>query len=412
MIKKMIDVIIVGAGAAGMLAAGVAANRGQNVTLIEKNEKPGRKLMITGKGRCNVTNACDINEFMSNVPRNGRFLYSALTQFSSQDTMDFFEDLGVRLKVERGKRVFPESDKSSDIVDALHSFVQKSGCKHLHGSVQEIVINGGNCTGVKLEDGRIISGKKVMICTGGKSYPLTGSTGDGYRLAEQAGHTITPLSPSLVPLETEESWVKELQGLSLRNIEIEVTDTVTEKSIYRELGEMLFTHFGVSGPLILSASSHMREMQKGRYKISIDLKPGLTDEQLDNRLQRDFLKYNNKNFSNALNELLPSKIIPVFVALCGIDENLKVNQLTKEMRKQILCLLKHFEITVRGFRPIEEAIITSGGVNVSETNPKTMESKLIHGLFFAGEILDCDAYTGGFNLQIAFSTGFVAGNSV
>jgi predicted Rossmann fold flavoprotein len=412
MIKKMNDVIVVGAGAAGMLAAGVAAKSGINVTIIEKNEKPGRKLMITGKGRCNVTNACETREFMSNVPRNGRFLYSSLSQFSTQDTMNFFESLGVKLKIERGNRVFPESDRAVDIVDALHSFIKKNRCKTMRGRVYEIVVNENKVTGVKLEDGRIINAQKAIICTGGKSYPLTGSTGDGYRLAEQAGHTVTPLSPSLVPLETEEGWVKELQGLSLRNVKIEVKDTTTDKQIYNELGEMLFTHFGVSGPLILSASSHMRKMQKGRYIISIDLKPGLTNEQLEIRLQRDFLKYNNKNFINSLNELLPTKIIPVFVKYCGIDENLKINQLTKEMRKQVVWRLKHFEITISGFRPIEEAIITSGGVDVSEINPKTMESKLVHGLFFAGEILDCDAYTGGFNLQIAFSTGFVAGNAV
>jgi predicted Rossmann fold flavoprotein len=412
MIKKMNDVVVVGSGAAGMLAAGFAAKHGTNITIIEKNDKPGRKLMITGKGRCNVTNACDINEFMSNVPRNGRFLYSSLSQFSPQDTIDFFENLGVKLKIERGKRVFPESDKAVDIVDALHSFVKKSGCKRIQGRVQETIIKDNKVTGVKLEDGRIINARKTIICTGGKSYPHTGSTGDGYSLAEQAGHTVIPLAPSLVPLETEENWVKELQGLSLRNVKIEVTDTIIEKSIYSELGEMLFTHFGVSGPLILSASSHMRQMQENRYKISIDLKPGLTNEQLDTRLQRDFLKYTNKDFINSLNELLPAKIIPLFVKICGIDEKLKSNQLTKEMRKQIVWYLKHFEITISRFRPIEEAIITSGGVNVNEINPKTMESKLVHDLFFAGEILDCDAYTGGFNLQIAFSTGFVAGNAV
>lgn len=408
----MNNVVVVGAGAAGMIAAGVAAKKGCTVTLIEKNEKPGRKLMITGKGRCNLTNACDLNECLSNIPRNSRFLYSALSQFSTNDTMGFFEDLGVKLKIERGKRVFPESDKAYEVVDALRSFIKKSGCVVYHGRAIEIVINDNKAVGVKLEDGRIIKADKIIICTGGKSYPLTGSTGDGYKLAEQAGHIVTPLMPSLVPLETKESFVLELQGLSLKNVTIEVTDTITKKQIYSELGEMLFTHFGVSGPLILSASSHMREMQENRYKISIDLKPGLTIEQLDIRIQRDFLKNNNKDFINSLNELLPTKLIPVFVKYCGIDENLKINQLTKEMRRQIVYKLKHFEITISGFRPIAEAIITSGGVSVNEISPKTMESKLVQGLFFAGEILDCDAYTGGFNLQIAFSTGFVAGSSV
>jgi predicted Rossmann fold flavoprotein len=408
----MNNVVIIGAGAAGMISAGIAAKKGCAVTLIEKNEKPGRKLMITGKGRCNLTNACDLNECLSNIPRNSRFLYSSLSQFSTADTMSFFEGLGVKLKIERGKRVFPESDKAYEVVDALRNFIKKSGCVVLHGRAIEIVNSDSKVIGVNLEDGRIISADKVIICTGGKSYPLTGSTGDGYKLAEQAGHIVTPISPSLVPLETKEAFVLELQGLSLKNVKIEVTDTVTKKQIYTELGEMLFTHFGVTGPLILSASAHMREMQENRYKISIDLKPGLTIEQLDIRIKRDFLKSNNKNFINSLNELLPTKIIPVFVKYCGIDENLKINQLTKEMRQKIVWNLKHFEITISRFRPIEEAIITSGGISVNEINPKTMESKLVQGLFFAGEILDCDAYTGGFNLQIAFSTGFVAGNAV
>jgi predicted Rossmann fold flavoprotein len=405
-------IIVVGAGAAGMIAAGFAARRGHSVTLIERCARPGRKLMITGKGRCNVTNDCDEDEFMANVPANDRFLYSALSAFGPQDTMAFFEKLGVPLKVERGKRVFPVSDKASDIVDALVHFVKSGGCAILSGRAQGLETADGRVTGVKLEDGRVLHGDAVILCTGGLSYPLTGSTGDGYALARAVGHTVMPLRPSLVPLETMEAWPTSLQGLSLKNVTLKVIDTRSGSPIYEELGEMLFTHFGVSGPLVLSASAHMRKMEPGRYKLSIDLKPGLSEEQLNARLQRDFLKFSNHDLINSLGALLPTKMIPVFVSLMSIDPHLKANQITKEMRRKILSLLKGFAFTIRGFRPIEEAVVTSGGIKISEVNPKTMESKRLTGLHFAGEILDVDAYTGGFNLQIAFSTGVAAGNGV
>jgi predicted Rossmann fold flavoprotein len=404
-------IAVVGAGAAGMTAAGFAARRGFAVSLIERNERPGRKLMITGKGRCNVTNDCEIDEFMSNVPEGGRFLYSSLSAFGPWETMAFFEGLGVPLKVERGKRVFPVSDRASDIVDALAGFVKEAGCVRITGRAAGLVTQNGRVTGVRLEDGKIVAADAVIICTGGLSYPLTGSTGDGYALAKGAGHTVEPLRPSLVPLETVESWPASLQGLTLKNVTLRVGDKKRGgAAVYEELGEMLFTHFGVTGPLVLSASAHMRQMEPGRYRCGIDLKPGLNEAQLDARLQRDFLKFSNHDFINALGDLLPSKLIPVMVSLTGIDPHLKANQLTKEMRRGLTALFKNISFDIRGFRPIEEAVVTSGGVKTGEVNPKTMESKLIKNLHFAGEILDVDAYTGGFNLQIAFSTGYAAGN--
>ncbi len=406
-------VIVIGAGAAGLMASGVAAENGKDVILIEKNDKPARKVMITGKGRCNVTNNCNlINDLIGNVPTNGRFLYSAFSRFMPSDTIDFFEDMGVPLKVERGERVFPVSDKASDIVDALNKFSQDSDAKRIKGTVKELITDDGYVKGVKLESGEELFADKVIVATGGASYPLTGSTGDGYELAKQVGHTIVDIKPSLVPLVCHEGFCMDLQGLSLRNVEISVIDTETYKEVYRDFGEMLFTHFGVSGPLILSASSHLKDIKERKYEIHIDLKPALSYEQLDKRIQRDFLENTNKNFINALDALLPKKIVPVIVRLTGIKPSMKVNQITKEMRAKLVNILKDLKVTVLRFRPIEEAIITSGGVSTKEIDPKTMESKLCKGLYFAGEVIDVDAYTGGFNLQIAFSTGRLAGESV
>lgn len=406
-------VIIVGGGAAGLMAAGTCAKKGFDVTLIERNERIARKLMITGKGRCNVTNSCNsINDLISSVPVNGRFLYSSFSNFMPNDTMDFFENLGVPLKVERGNRVFPQSDRAVDIVDALDRHIKRSGVHRIKARVIKLIIKDDDVKGVQTEDGKEYFADAVIIATGGVSYPTTGSTGDGYILAKQAGHTIIEPKPSLVPLETADDWCSQLQGLSLRNIEIKVIDNISKKEIYNDFGEMLFTHFGVSGPVILSASSHMRSMEQERYSISIDLKPALTFEQLDSRIQRDLLKNSNKNFENSLDELLPRKLIPIIVDLSKIPNDLKSNQIKKEMRHDLVKLIKGLNISVKGFRPIEEAIITSGGIKVNEINPKTMQSKLLPSLYFAGEIIDVDAYTGGFNLQIAFSTGYLAGISV
>ena len=405
------SVLVIGGGAAGLIAAGSSACGGVETLILERNEKPARKVMITGKGRCNVTNNCNsLQELISNVPRNGRFLYGAFSRFMPCDVMDFFESRGVELKTERGNRVFPVSDNAADIVDALHGYA-RSRARIMRGRAVELLYADGKVTGVKTEDGNEIFADKVIIATGGLSYPGTGSTGDGYELARQAGHNITEINPSLVPLEIHEGFCSDLMGLSLRNSAIKVVDTESGKTIYTDFGEMLFTHFGVSGPMILSASAHMRNMKSGKYKIFIDLKPALTVEQLDARILRDFSENTNKNFINALNSLLPKKLVPVIVKLSKIGLTTKVNQITKEQRKSLAELLKGLCITVTGFRPIAEAIITSGGVDVSQINPKTMESKLIQGLYFAGEVIDADAYTGGFNLQIAFSTGRLAGLS-
>lgn len=407
------DLIVIGGGAAGLMAAGTAAKRGLSVTLIERNDKLARKVAITGKGRCNVTNSCPLlNDLISNVPVNGRFLYGAFSRFTTDDTIDFFEGLGVPLKIERGNRVFPVSDRALDIVDALNKFITVNGVKRKQGRVTELIVENGVVKGCVTDDGRKFFAENVLIATGGISYPATGSTGDGYTLAKQAGHTITDLKPSLVPLECHEGWCTDAQGLSLRNVEIRVEDTKIYKEVYKDFGEMLFTHFGVSGPMILSASSHMRNMERGRYVIHIDFKPALTYEQLDKRLQRDLLECSNKNLYNTLALMLPRKMIPVIVKLSGLNGNIKSNQVTKDMRATLVELLKDIRLTVTDFRPIDEAIVTSGGVSVSEIDPKTMKSKIIDGLYFAGEVIDVDAYTGGFNLQIAFSTGHLAGNSV
>lgn len=407
------DLIVIGGGAAGLMAAGTAAQRGLKVTLIERNDKLARKVAITGKGRCNVTNSCPLlNDLIGNVPVNGRFLYGAFSRFTTDDTIDFFEGMGVPLKIERGNRVFPVSDRALDIVDALNKFITVNGVKRKQGRVTELITEDGAVKGCRTDDGREFFAENVLIATGGISYPATGSTGDGYTLAKQVGHTITELKPSLVPLECHEGWCTDAQGLSLRNVEIRVEDNKTYKEVYKDFGEMLFTHFGVSGPMILSASSHMRNMERGRYTIHIDFKPALTYEQLDKRIQRDLLECSNKNLYNTLALMLPRKMIPVVVKLSGLNGNIKSNQVTKEMRTILVETLKDIRLTVTDFRPIDEAIITSGGVSVSEIDPKTMKSKIIDGLYFAGEVIDVDAYTGGFNLQIAFSTGRLAGNSV
>lgn len=406
------EIIVIGAGAAGMMAAIQAASNGNSVTMLERNDRPGRKIVITGKGRCNVTNATNLlNDLIAAVPVNGRFLYSAFSSFMPQDTMDFFEGQGVSLKIERGNRVFPVSDSSLDIVDALYGAAKKAGVKFRKGRATELVIENGEVTAVKTEDGETLDCAGVIVATGGKSYPGTGSTGDGYALAAQAGHTVTQLKPSLVPLEAHEGFCSQLQGLSLRNVAIRVEDTQKYRTVYEDFGEMIFTHYGVSGPIILSASSHMRDMQREKYVIHIDLKPALSHEQLDKRVIKDFTENANKDYVNSLGLLLPRKLIPVIASLSGIKASTKTNQITREQRAGLVDLLKDFKVTVTGFRPLDEAIITSGGVKVSEVDPKTMKSKLVPNLAFAGEVLDVDAYTGGFNLQIAFSTGYAAGNN-
>ncbi len=401
----MTDTIIIGGGAAGCFAAVHAARLGKNVTLFEKNEKLGRKLRITGKGRCNVTNDSPVEEHMKNIPVNPRFLYSAFSMFSAEDTKTFFEELGVPLKTERGNRVFPVSDKADDIADALAREMKKLGVKVIRSRVSSLIIEDGLCCGV-ISGGKEYRSGSVLIACGGKSYPNTGSTGDGYTLAEKAGHTVTELKPSLVPLESPDKYCAEMMGLSLRNVTLTLFDG--NKQIYSEMGEMLFTHFGISGPLVLSASSHIRTMEKCRYTAKIDLKPALSDEQLDARIQRDFAENLNRDFINGIRKLLPSKLIPVAVRLSGIPAEQKVNGITKEQRRKFGELIKAFPVRISGFRPIDEAIITSGGISVKEISPKTMESKLVPGLFFAGEVIDVDAYTGGFNLQIAFSTAYAA----
>lgn len=409
--QNRFDCIIIGGGAAGLMAARTAAERGRKVLLIERNDRVGKKLAITGKGRCNVTNNCSDEEFFANIPMGGKFLYSAYSGFNCYDTMEFFEGLGVPLKTERGSRVFPVSDRAEDIVSALEKACKKSGVTFLHKRVTEVLAEDNVITGVRCGDD-VYNAMSVLIATGGKSYPGTGSDGDGYRFAAALGHTVTPLKPSLVPLVSEEDYCGEMTGLSLKNVAVSVMDTSKNKVVFKEQGEMLFTHFGVSGPLILSASSHIRDMERGRYKILIDMKPALDLQTLDKRLQRDFSENPNRIFANSLSKLLPSKMIPVVVRLSGISPEKQVNSVTKQERTELVALLKNFPVTVRDFRPISEAIITSGGVKLSEVNPKTMESKLVQGLFLAGEVLDIDAYTGGFNLQIAFCTAVAAGKSI
>ncbi|NLM28192.1 MAG: NAD(P)/FAD-dependent oxidoreductase [Clostridiaceae bacterium] len=405
-------VAVIGAGAAGLMAAGRAAERGHRVFVFEKNNGAGKKLRITGKGRCNITNACDIDSFISNVPGNGKFMHSAIRTFSNADVMSFFENMGIKLKVERGRRVFPESDNAEDVVKALVHYVLSNNAEIKYRCVvREIIAGNGAVTGIKLHSGEIMEFDAVILATGGVSYPKTGSTGDGHKMARELGHTITPLKPSLVPLETDENWVKRMQGLSLKNVSIGLEDN-NKNVIYTDFGEMMFTHFGVSGPVVLSASRHILKYDYRDVVFVIDLKPALTEEQLDLRLQRDFMKYSRKQFKNSLGDLLPKMMIPVFIELTGISPEKPVHQITKEERQRIGKLLKNLAFEIKGARPLDEAIVTAGGVSVKEIIPSTMESKIVKGLFFAGEIIDVDAYTGGFNLTIAFSTGYTAGNSV
>ncbi len=405
------DCIIVGGGAAGMMAAITAAGLGKSTLLLEKMNRCGKKISITGKGRCNVTNNCTSDDFFANIPTNPRFLYSAYAGFNSQDCMDFFERLGVPLKTERGNRVFPVSDKAEDIVRALEQGCEDYGVNRIFSKVTEIITEDGAVKGVKCGS-RTYFAPSVLIATGGKSYPGTGSDGDGYRFAEELGHTVTDIKPSLVPIESDDDYCREMMGLSLKNVVLTLKDTVKNKVVFSEMGEMLFTHFGVSGPLVLSASSHIPQVESGRYIFYIDLKPALDEKKLDERILRDFKEIPNRIFANSLSKLLPSKMIPTVVELSGIDGEKQVNSVTKQERQRLVSLLKAFPVHIRSFRPIAEAIVTSGGVKVSEVSPKTMESKLVKGLYFAGEILDVDGYTGGFNLQIAFSTGCLAGENM
>lgn len=403
-------ITVIGGGAAGMMAAGMAARQGAEVTLLEKNGRLGKKLLITGKGRCNVTNDCAWQDVLQNVPTNPRFLYSALAGFPPAEVKAFFEQYGCELKTERGNRVFPVSDRSHDIANALEHAYAHAGGRVVHAAARDILTQDGAVSAVVTTEGTIDCDATV-ICTGGLSYPLTGSTGDGYCLAQRLGHTVTPTRASLVPLESDDPWCAEMQGFSLRNVTLTVYDE-QNKVIYSDLGEMLFTHFGVSGPLVLSASAHMRDFSQHKYRLSIDLKPALDEKKLDARILRDFQKYANRDFKNALYDLAGHAMIPVLVHLSGIPEDTKVNAITREQRHRLVELFKHFPVSVTGTRPIDEAIVTSGGVSLKEINPRTMGSKLMPGLYFAGEVLDLDAYTGGFNLQIAWSTGYVAGNAV
>lgn len=401
---------MIGGGAAGTLCAALAAGRGLDVVLLEPNRMLGRKLRITGKGRCNVTNDCDAREFISAIPGDGRFLQSAIHKFGTLDTKALFEGLGVALKTERGNRVFPESDRADDIADALTKLVRENGVRVLRERATRILTDEAGAVRAVSAGGGEIECEAAVICTGGLSYPGTGSTGDGYRMARELGHTIRPCRPSLVPLESPDAWCREMQGFSLRNVELSAYED--EKLIYKALGEMLFTHFGVSGPLVLSASAHMRRFGECRYRLSIDLKPGLDEKKLDARLLRDFEKYSNREFRNSLGDLAGRAMIPVLVELSGIPGDTRTNSVTRQQRAALAQLLKHFPVSLSGPRPIAEAIVTSGGVATTEVNPRTMESKLVPGLYFAGEVLDLDAYTGGYNLQIAWSTAFVAANSL
>lgn len=405
MSENIYQVAVIGGGASGMMAAVSAALNGAKVVLFEKNRLLGRKVRITGKGRCNITNACDSDTFFENIPRNSKFMYSAFYNFDNNNLQEFFTNNGLLLKTERGGRVFPQSDKASDVVKVFENLIQKLEIDVVFSCVKSINKKSNNIFDVNCNTGEQFQADAVIVATGGVSYPLTGSTGDGYRFAKYFNHSVTELKPSLVPLVIEESYCSALQGLSLKNVSIKL---VYDKScVYTDFGEMMFTHFGVTGPIILSTSSHMKKLDG--YKIFVDLKPALSHKNLDKRLLRDFSEFINKNFSNSLEKLLPRKLIPVIIKLSGIDPFKKINSITKQERINLVNLIKEFPLTVRGLRPIEEAIITSGGINTNEIKPSNMESKLCDNLFFCGEVLDVDAYTGGFNLQIAFSTGYLAG---
>ena len=439
------NVIVIGGGPAGMMAAIASAENGNNVILLEKKERLGRKLLITGKGRCNITSSLPIDEFIQNIPGNGQFLYSAFKNYTNTDIINFLNDEGLEVKEERGNRIFPLTDKSLDVLKCFTKRLKELNIKiEYNMQVTEIVPKDENgklkVKAIKnqannkfntekyynkikeknSENIKIFEADKVILATGGKSYPLTGSTGDGYELAKKLGHTITKIRPSLVPLEAfEQNMCKDLQGLSLRNVNIELKNKENNKTIYQDFGEMLFTHFGVSGPTILSSSAHLVRyknidelLKNKKIVLSIDFKPALSEEKLDERILRDFTEFKNKQFKNSLDKLLPQKLIPIIIEKSEINPDKKVNEINKKERHKLVGLLKNFEVTIKGFRPIDEAIITSGGVNIKEINPKTMESKLIDGLYFAGEIIDVDAYTGGFNLQIAYSTGYTAGNQI
>lgn len=411
----MKQVIVVGGGAAGMMAAVTSARNGHKVTLLEQNEKLGKKLFITGKGRCNITNASNMEELFSNVVTNAKFLYSAFYSFDNYQTITFFEELGLKTKIERGERVFPASDKSSDVISVLQKELKKLGVEVLlYTKVEEILEENGHTKGVIVrKDGKkeIFMADAVIVATGGISYPSTGSTGDGYRFAKHKGHTVTKLYPALVPFEIEETFVKDLQGLSLKNVELMLFSG--KRKIFETFGEMLFTHFGISGPLVLSASSYISSfIEKQPIVAELDLKPALSEEQLDARILRDFRELQNKQFKNGLDKLLPQKLIPVIVELSGIEKNKFINSVTREERGRLVKILKHFRMHVKGLRGYKEAIITKGGISVKEINPQTMESKMVKGLYFVGEVLDLDALTGGFNLQIAWSTAYLAGISI
>ena len=404
------DVVVIGGGPAGLICAATAAGKGKRVILFDENKLLARKLRITGKGRCNVTNSADISDFINMVCSNSSFMYSAFYTFTNTDVIELFERLGVPLKEERGGRIFPKSDSARDIAEALIRYVKSSGVVIKNDRVTEIKTEDSSVCGVETEASGFVPSHSVVIATGGMSYPLTGSTGDGFRFAESAGHRIIKPKASLVPLVTDEDFVSDLQGLSLKNVEIKIFSG--SKLVYTDFGEMMFTHFGVTGPVILSASSNIYFEKNSRFLLSIDLKPALTSEQLDKRLLRDFEKYINKDFSNALRDMLPSKLIPTVIRLSGIEPHTKVNQINKNQRTELCRIIKNFNLTIIGARPIEEAIITRGGVDVRQINPSTMESKVVNNLYFAGEVIDVDAYTGGYNLQIAFSTGYLAGSSL
>lgn len=402
-------VVVIGGGPAGILAAGKASELGNDVILVEKNDRLGKKILISGKGRCNITNSTDIEGLIENIPGNGNFLYSSFYTFSNTDLLDLLHRYGLETKVERGGRIFPVSDRAKDVVDTLEKYLRDAGVRvRLKSPVSEVLVRQGEVAGVMLKDGSTIDCDSVVLCTGGASYPGTGSTGDGYKIAKMVGHKVIKLRPSLVPLIVSEKWIGELQGLSLKNVSVTLLNEKGKK-IYSDFGEMLFTHYGVSGPIILSSSRHILDYDFKGISLLIDLKPALSEEKLDDRLQRDFEKFSRKQFKNALDELLPQKLIPVVIKISEISPDKFVNQITKEERRNLVGILKKFKLTIVKARPIDEAIVTAGGISTDEINPSTMESKLIKGLYFAGEVIDVDAYTGGFNLTIAFSTGYLAG---